>query len=196
MKRLSVIAIALITCMTMTAVAQTAKRKTAPTKTTPQAKKRNTGLIGGAMEKTSQDAAYGMAGCGLGSVLFGESENRGGQILASTTNDVYSNNTFGMSSGTSNCVPEKSTSYAEAKKNMDMFVAANKEALANDIAKSNGETVLAISNIMGCSDSAYLGAKLQARYEVIFDADEDLQVSDNMLDTVTTDRYLTENCKL
>lgn len=156
---------------------------------------KNKGLIGDSVEK-SGTGYYGMSGCGLGSVLFGESENRGGQILAATTNGLYSNHTFGMSSGTSNCVPEKSATTAQIKKNVDMFVAANREALANDIVKSNGETIVTISNIMGCKDSDYLGAKLQSRYETIFDSKDDLKVSDNMFETVTSDRYLVENCKL
>ncbi len=71
----------------------------------PQARQKNTGLIGHSVDK-SNNAAYGMAGCGLGSILFGETENRGGQILAATTNGIYGNGTFAMSSGTSNCVPE------------------------------------------------------------------------------------------
>jgi hypothetical protein len=179
LKQLLVIVIA--TCVSLTAFAQ--------------AKKNNKGLIGSAVEKADQ-GYYGMSGCGLGSVLFGETESRGGQILSSTTNGVYSNNTFGMSSGTSNCVPDKSQSTAEMKKNMDMFVAANRESLANDIAKSNGETIVAISNIMGCSDATYLGAKLQSRYETIFNSKEDEAVSGNMWNMVTNDRYLIENCKL
>ncbi|WP_408097652.1 DUF3015 family protein [Peredibacter sp. HCB2-198] len=184
MKRLLVIGIAL--CVSMSAVAQTKKAQTT---------KKNKGLIGSAVDKA--DAGYyGMAGCGLGSVLFGESESRGGQILAATTNSTYGNNTFGMSSGTSNCVQEKSATSAEVKKNMDKFIAANREALANDIAKSNGETIVTMSNIMGCKDSAYLGSKLQSRYESIFDSKEDIKVSDNMYNTVTSDRYLVENCKL
>ncbi len=161
-----------------------------------QEAKKNTGLIGSSVDKGGQSAAYGMAGCGLGSVLFGETESRGGQILAATTNGIYGNGTFGMSSGTSNCVPDTSASSAAMRKNMDMFVTANRESLANDIAKSNGETILAISNIMGCKDSAYLGAKLQSRYETIFSSKEDATVSDNMFNTVSTDRYLVENCKL
>jgi hypothetical protein len=179
LKRLLVVAVA---CVSMTAFAQGAKK--------------NTGLIGSAVDKGSQSAAYGMSGCGLGSVLFGETENRGGQILAATTNGVYGNQTFGMSSGTSNCVPENSATTAQVKQNMEMFVAANRESLANDIAKSNGDTIVAISDIMGCKDSAYLGAKLQARYENIFTSKETNTVSENMFNTVANDRYLVENCKL
>lgn len=181
MKRLFVAVI--VTSMSMTAIAQ-------------EAQKKNTGLIGSSVDKGDQSAAYGMAGCGLGSVLFGETESRGGQILASTTNGIYGNGTFAMSSGTSNCVPENSETTAQMRKNMEMFVAANKESLANDIAKSNGETITAISNIMGCKDSNYLGAKLQSRYETIFAANDSSVVSDNMMNTVASDRYLIENCKL
>lgn len=180
MKRFLVVVIA--ACVSMTAFAQGAKK--------------NTGLIGSSVDKGGQSAAYGMGGCGLGSVLFGETESRGGQILAATTNGIYGNGTFGMSSGTSNCVPDSGANSAAMRKNMDMFVSANRESLANDIAKSNGETIVAISNIMGCKDSAYLGAKLQSRYETIFSSKEDATVSDNMFNTVTNDRYLVENCKL
>ena len=156
--------------------------------------KKYTGLIGHALDKAN-NAPYGMSGCGLGSVLFGETENRGGQILAATTNGVYSNNTFGMSSGTSNCVPDAAKT-AEMKKNMEMFVAANKEALANDIAKSSGETIVTLGNIMGCKDSNYLGSKLQSRYETIFSTKEEKTVANNVYNTVVNDRYLIENCKL
>ena len=196
MKRSLVIGVAL--CVSMSAFAQTKKpqAQTKKAQSQQQARKKNTGLIGSSVDQSSQSAAYGMAGCGLGSVLFGETESRGGQILAATTNGIYGNGTFGMSSGTSNCVPDRSASSAAVKKNMDMFVAANREALANDIAKSNGETIVTMSNIMGCNDSAYLGAKLQSRYESIFDSKEDMKVSDNMYNTVTSDRYLVENCKL
>lgn len=156
---------------------------------------KNKGLIGHSVDKA--DAAnYGMSGCGLGSVLFGETESRGGQVLAATTNGVYGNQTFGMSSGTSNCVAEKSAQTANVKKNMQMFVDANKEALANDIVKSNGETISTISGIMGCKDSHYLGATLQTRYETIFNSKENTVIADNMYNTVASDRYLVENCKL
>ena len=158
-------------------------------------KSKNTGLIGHAVGQTDK-GYYGMAGCGLGSVLFGESENRGGQILSSTTNGLYSNNTFGMSSGSSNCIPEKSARTAEVKKNMNMFIDANKEALANDIVKRDGETILALGEIVGCKDTNYLGAKLQSRYGIIYDKTDSNSVTNNMYDVIVSDKYLIENCKL
>lgn len=172
----------------------TESKKETNTEAQPAPRKANKGLIGHSVD-TAKESIYGMAGCGLGSILFGESDQRMGQVLAATTNGVYGNQTFGMSSGTSNCVPEKATTTAGVKKNMELFVVANREAMANDIVKSNGETIVAMSNIMGCSDKDYLGAKLQNRYEAIFESQESHQVASNVVDTVLTDRYLYENCK-
>src|SRR6476620_4123342 len=47
---------------------------------------------------------YGMAGCGLGSLIFGPVNTPGAQILAATTNATFGSQTFGITSGTSNCV--------------------------------------------------------------------------------------------
>lgn len=184
--------VVLMATFSLASVAQTAT--TTPTeqkKTTPKKK----GLIGHAVEQADQ-GYYGMSGCGLGSVLFGETESKGGQILSSTTNSTYSNNTFGMSTGSSNCVPEKEETTTAMKKNVEIFVAANREALATDIAKSNGETIITLGSIMGCRDTNYLGAKLQSRYETIFDTKEEKTIAGNMLETVSTDRYLLENCRI
>lgn len=161
----------------------------------PKKSKKNTGLIGHSVENT-KSSAYGMSGCGLGSVLFGETDSRGGQVLSSTTNGFYSNNTFGMSSGTSNCNQENSEATAAVRKNMENFIAVNQQALANDVAKNQGENILALSNIMGCSDAPYLGAKLQSEYNEIFAQNTTEVITDQVYKTVSSDSYLTENCKL
>src|SRR5690348_11977029 len=46
---------------------------------------------------------YGMAGCGLGSLVFGPNDAPVAQVLAATTNGTFASQTFGISSGTSNC---------------------------------------------------------------------------------------------
>src|SRR5580658_9609667 len=50
----------------------------------------------------SGGAKYGTAGCGLGSIVFG---NKAGivQIFAATTNGTFATQTFGITTGTSNC---------------------------------------------------------------------------------------------
>jgi len=105
--------------------------------------------------------AYGAAGCGLGSMAFG-SQPGGIQILASTTNGILGNQTFGITFGTSNC---GASLLAQGTRN---FVEANREALAKDIARGEGEAVGALTVINGCADSRAVGAALQARFGRIF----------------------------
>jgi hypothetical protein len=104
---------------------------------------------------------YGTAGCGLGSIFFG-----GGtgftQIFAATTNGSSANQTFGITSGTSNCDAAAST---ESAKN---FVEANRVALAKDISRGKGQTLTSLSELAGCSDSKAVGAKLRKNFKRIF----------------------------
>jgi Protein of unknown function (DUF3015) len=105
--------------------------------------------------------AYGAAGCGLGSLAFG---NQPGavQILAATTNGTFGNQTFGITTGTSNC---GSGLMAQGTKN---FVEANREVLAKDISRGQGEAIGALTVINACQDSAKVGAALQKSFSAIF----------------------------
>ena len=47
-------------------------------------------------------STYGTAGCGLGSMIFGDQKGAI-QILAATTNSIFGTQTFGITTGTSNC---------------------------------------------------------------------------------------------
>src|SRR5690606_16613688 len=89
---------------------------------------------------------YGMAGCGLGSVLIGK---KGNQIFASTTNGTGTQS-FGISSGTSNCVT--ATEQTAMLKN---FIEANRQALITDMAKGQGEALVTLSNIYGCNQKIF-----------------------------------------
>lgn len=168
--------------------------KKAPAKKTKTITKKK-GLIGEYAEPQSS-SYYGMAGCGLGSVLFGESEHRGGQILASTTNGIYSNDTFGMSSGTSNCSAERRSKTADVKKNIDLFVAANREALATDLAKNNGDSIVALAQIAGCKDSTKMAQTLNQNYETIFASTREQEVSNNIYKAMLTQNDLAKNCQI
>ena len=113
---------------------------------------------GGGLKGTGQ---YGAAGCGLGSLVFG---NQPGavQILAATTNGTFGSQTFGITSGTSNCGPGL---FADGTQK---FVEANREALAKDISRGQGEAIGALAVINACQDSAKVGAALQKSFSAIF----------------------------
>jgi hypothetical protein len=108
---------------------------------------------------------YGTAGCGLGSLAFGDQPG-GVQILASTTNGTSGNQTFGITSGTSNCGPGV---MAQGTKS---FVEANREALAKDVARGEGDAIGAIAVINGCRDVRAIGAALQRDFQQIFPTEQ------------------------
>lgn len=112
----------------------------------------------------AQAAEYGAAGCGLGSMAFKDQPGMI-QIVAATLNGTAANQTFGITTGTSNCGPGVFNSQ------MDIFVDSNKVALSNDAARGQGETIAVLSSMMGCSDAAVVGSTLKSNYSEIF-ADE------------------------
>jgi hypothetical protein len=129
--------------------------------------------------------AYGAAGCGLGSLVFG---NQPGavQILAATTNGTFGSQTFGITTGTSNC---GAGMMAMGTKN---FVEANREVLAKDISRGQGEAIGALAVINSCEDSQKVGAALQKNFSAIFpteNASSD-EVTQAILKTLHSDASL------
>jgi Protein of unknown function (DUF3015) len=128
---------------------------------------------------------YGTAGCGLGSMAFGNTPG-GVQILAATTNSLFGTQTFGITTGTSNCGPGV---FAMGTKN---FVEANREALAKDISRGTGEAIGALTVINACQDSGKVGAALQKNFAGIFPSDQvsNDEVTRSILETLHGDASL------
>ena len=129
---------------------------------------------------------YGDAGCGLGSILFGDSQGLG-QAFAATTNSTFYSQTFGITSGTSNCI-DVAPGYATARS----FSETNRVALSKEIARGRGESVATLSTLGGCKDAARVGASLQRRFRDIV---PDAAVSDrafgaNVVAAMSSDRSL------
>src|SRR3954454_6137870 len=127
-------------------------------------------------------APYGTAGCGLGSMVFG---NQPGivQIFAATTNGLFGNQTFGITTGTSNC-QDTLTGRASVK----VFIETNKEALAKDISRGQGETLKNLAAMAGCSDAPLASATLQKNFAAIFPNEKVApeQVSESILSTLAS----------
>jgi hypothetical protein len=109
----------------------------------------------------SSGPAYGAAGCGLGSLVLG---NKPGfmQIFAATTNGTFGSQTFGISSGTSNCnsAPGGDTAARE-------FIETNREAFAKDVSRGSGETIANLATLSGCADSKAVAHNLQQNFKQI-----------------------------
>ena len=108
---------------------------------------------------------YYAAGCGLGTMLWKENSLLH-QVLAVTTNGTGFN-TFAMSTGTEDC--EVGGQSKAAKTN---YIEANKVALANDIARGNGQTLAGLTSMYGCKDYSRTAMSLQQNYGRIFTADQ------------------------
>lgn len=135
---------------------------------------------------------YGMAGCGLGSMLFSDG-SKFSQILAATTNGTFGSQTFGITSGTSNCT---SNGLAKNEKETEMFVEVNFDVLQKEISQGKGETLTSLSTLLGCSDSKVLGKGLQSNYKKISAANNSSEFLSNVKSTIQSDASLSSSCKV
>ena len=127
------------------------------------------GMVLGSVALASA-GTYGSAGCGLGSLIF-KDEPGAVQIFAATTNGTFGNQTFGITSGTLNCgagIVKVENSKAT------MFVAANMDNLARDIAQGKGESLEAFAELMNVptNQQTAFNAKLQQNFNKIFPSDK------------------------
>jgi len=129
---------------------------------------------------------YGPAGCGLGSLIF-EPDSGFTQIFAATTNGTFGTQTFGITTGSSNC-DDTGGGSASAK----AFVESNRVALSKDIARGRGETVKGLAELAGCGDSAAVGKTLQRNFKKIFPSAKatDAQVSESVVGVLKSDSTL------
>jgi len=128
---------------------------------------------------------YGAAGCGLGSLIFQDQPGMV-QILAATTNGTFGSQTFGITTGTSNCGAGMT---AAGTRN---FVDANKDALAKDMSRGQGETIGALSVLAQCKDSAQVGAALQSNFKAIVPSDKATadEITSKLIETLQADKAL------
>ncbi|MCB1197276.1 MAG: DUF3015 family protein [Bdellovibrionota bacterium] len=122
---------------------------------------------------------YGMAGCGLGSMLF-QDDKQISQILAATTNGTSGNQTFGISTGTSNCT---SNGLVKIDKETQAYVEVNYDVLQKDIARGEGETLAGFASLLGCNTQP-LGQVLQKSYTQLSSATDSIGFLANVQQTI------------
>ena len=115
------------------------------------------------MSTSAFAAKYGSAGCGLGSMIFEGDQTWYKQVLAATTNGTGFQ-TIAITLGTSNCDSPAPLKIGQ----VEAYVEANKVALANDIARGNGETIVGLSDVYGCANKNEFGKALKMNYKSIF----------------------------
>jgi len=87
-------------------------------------------------------------GCGLGTMLFKNNADNSVvlQTFQATTNGIYGNQTFGITTGTSECKQPKNF---VSNQQLNEFMVANMDNLARDIAQGRGETLDTFAELLG-----------------------------------------------
>src|SRR5262245_33867532 len=133
------------------------------------------------------DGGYGAAGCGLGAILIG-SKPGFMQLFAGTTNGLFGNQSFGITSGTLGCAGPPAPGTTAAK----TYIETNRQAFAKDVARGQGETIANLSQLAGCADQSAVAAKLQANFKTVFPTASatDTQVSSATVTLLKSDASL------
>ena len=130
-------------------------------------------------------------GCGVGKVLF-EGKSGTGNHLSATTVDWTVNGivpgyqTFAMTSGILGCDPE---STVKAEREQTQFIANNMPQLMNDIARGQGEYLMAYGRLLGCSGDSMtvFSSTLQSSYDQI--VGQEMEVGAMLSNTKKVIRY-------
>ena len=118
-------------------------------------------------------------GCGLGSIVIKNQNSTVLQALAATTNATSGNQTFGITSGTSNC--NKPSNFVSNDK-LNQFVNENMDELAMDISAGKGETLETVAKLMNVENKEAFSAKLQANFSNIYSSQN--VTSANVIDSI------------
>jgi len=139
-------------------------------------------------------APYGMAGCGLGSVIIKENKMIP-QIIAVFLN-VTGIQTSGITTGTSNCT---TSGVVNKDKEQEVFVHLNFESLEREMAAGKGEKLDTLASLFGCSSSTEFNKMTKANYKILFkesDVDPPSHLLSHLRVEVQSNTNLKNTCKL
>lgn len=106
-------------------------------------------------------------GCGLGTQIWVGKSGLVYKVLAATTNGLFGNQTFGITTGTLGC---SSDGVIKAEYRAPAFAAANLDQLAAEMASGQGESLEAFATLYGIEgdDRAAFFAMTKSNYGQIF----------------------------
>jgi hypothetical protein len=193
--RLTTLLVAVAMCAPVMANAQTRKRTTKRTTTTtttapaPAPVAHEHHQSGDMRSSLEGNGVYGTAGCGLGSLAF-HAQPGPIQIVAATLNGI-GGQTFAITTGTSNCdIPHAGQQAA-------VFIEVNREILAKDAARGQGETIDGLASILGCEDTATFGQALQSNFDSVFAKENDSYGATRaIINTIKSNAQLQSTCHI
>ncbi len=136
---------------------------------------------------------YKSAGCGLGSLVI--QDDGIVQIFAATTNGTFGSQTFGITSGTSNC--GGSGGWAKNDAAQKMYVSSTYDSITQEMAQGSGEHLNALASILGCDkDSApEFSALMKKDYKnIVGQSQEPAQMLEAVKKDVSSNPQLKKSC--
>lgn len=120
-------------------------------------------------------ASKNNTGCGIGTMIFEGKDGLVSQVSAATTNGIFGNQTFGITSGTLEC--EKAPTFA-SNQQLNKFVGDNMANLAMDVSKGNGEYLSTLAALMDVpvAERPELYRLLQANFAQIYSSENVTQI--------------------
>ncbi len=146
-----------------------------------------------AAPKSEHRAPYGMAGCGLGSLVI-KDNSKGAQIGAWFLNAIGYHQTSAITTGSSNCDVTKDDL---AMKEQEVFMEVNLSSVAKDAAKGEGEHLSAFAEILGCGQGAELSVfsnLTRDNYSTIFSTSDSKAVLENFRGVIKSNETLASAC--
>ncbi|SFL08370.1 Protein of unknown function [Nitrosomonas aestuarii] len=141
-------------------------------------------------------AGYGTAGCGLGSMVIG-SDRGAKQIFAATTNGTSGSQTFGMTSGTSNCGDH---GLLNLSKEREVFASENYTSLVKEMAQGKGENLNILASMYQCPIANYqeFGAMTQDKFnELVAGAQTTpIELLSRLENQLSQHRALSKSCNI
>lgn len=115
-------------------------------------------------------AGYGPAGCGLGSMVIGSKPGME-QVFAATTNGTSGSQTFGITSGTSNCGDH---GLVNLSKEREVFAQENYTSLIKEMAQGKGENLSTLASLYQCPATTHreFSTLVQEKFDVLVANDQ------------------------
>ena len=139
--------------------------------------------------------AYGMAGCGLGSMIWGKKR---GQIFAVTSNGVSSGQMFAITFGTSNCDAKSPSDSATLQRSRELFVAVNYAFLELEMASGQGKRLESFAGLMGCPMGSAFANMAQKNHPHFFGVSQRKpgKFVERVQNKIKSDAALSASCRL
>lgn len=157
--------------------------------------------IGALTSATAMAEGYGMAGCGLGSVVNAEMgwSHDDKQLFAATTNGIAGSQMFGITTGTSNCGAAASSKAEGMKKKkkvaQEVYLQYNLAQLKAESAQGKGETLGGLATVFGCQNQLTgtyddFASATQRHHAEIFGSNDTQVVWQNLQDAMAKDNVV------